>query len=578
MDQKTIPTAPRALYDLESLSLPRLQGASLALVTAILEHAATRPLLVGRFLRDGGISRMRRLAFEEAPTFTPLGAFEAFPAPRTGPPSPPLGPELDALPAREVRGHAAATVADYARAYRSGATTPEQVAARALAALEAADRADPPLRAFVAWSREEILASARTSAARFADGKPLGILDGVPVAVKDEVDQAGYPTTVGTRFLGARGPAVEDATVVARLRAAGALLLGKTNMHEIGIGVTGLNPNPAHGCARNPHDPGRHTGGSSSGSAAAVAAGLCPLAVGADGGGSIRIPAALCGVVGLKPTFGRVSERGAFPLTWSLGHLGPIAASVADAAIGYAVMAGPDPLDPNTAHQPPVTLDGLDAGVAGLTLGVFRPWAEHAAPVVVERFTRLLGELERAGARVREVDLPELEAARVAHVVTITSEMATSLDLDYAAHRRDYSLEVRLNLALARTFTSRDYVIAQRVRTRSLAHARRALESCDAIVSPTTAIPAPAIAASALERGESDITTLAELMRFAFHANLTGLPAVSFPAGHDEGGLPIGMQAMGRPHEEHLLLRIAYAAEGLVERRRPRVAFDLLGG
>jgi Asp-tRNA(Asn)/Glu-tRNA(Gln) amidotransferase A subunit family amidase len=158
----------------------------------------------------------------------------------------------------------------------------------------------------------------------------LGPLDGVPIAVKDELDQVPYATTAGTRFLG-REPASSDATVVARLRSAGALLVGKTNMHEVGLGITGVNPH--HGTSRNPYDPARITGGSSSGSAAAVAAGLCPIAVSADAGGSIRIPAALCGVVGLKPTFGRMSERGAAALCWSLAHIGVIGASSADVAL-----------------------------------------------------------------------------------------------------------------------------------------------------------------------------------------------------------------------------------------------------
>jgi Asp-tRNA(Asn)/Glu-tRNA(Gln) amidotransferase A subunit family amidase len=179
-----------------------------------------------------------------------------------------------------------------------------------LDAIAASDAANPPLRAYIAVNREDVLQQAAAATKRFSTGAPLSILDGIPVAVKDELDMVPYPTTAGTAFLG-RHPASSDATVVARLRAAGALLIGKANMHEIGMGVTGLNP--IYGTPRNPYATHCHTGGSSSGSAAAVAAGLCPLALAADGGGSIRIPAALCGVVGLKPTYGRVSEHGALP-------------------------------------------------------------------------------------------------------------------------------------------------------------------------------------------------------------------------------------------------------------------------
>jgi Asp-tRNA(Asn)/Glu-tRNA(Gln) amidotransferase A subunit family amidase len=214
--------------------------------------------------------------------------------------------------------------------------------------------------------------------------------------------------------------------MVARLRAAGALIIGKANMHEIGIGVTGQNAH--HGTPRNPYAPDHYTGGSSSGPAAAVAAGLCPAATGADGGGSIRIPSAFCGVVGLQPTFGRISSFGAAELTWSNDMYGPLAASVADAAILYTGMAGPDPRDPTTLNQPAMTLDGFDkTDLKGLTLGVYWPWFEHAAPQVVAACKQMLAELQSRGAQVREVTIPELDAARIGHLVTITSEMLAGL-------------------------------------------------------------------------------------------------------------------------------------------------------
>ena len=190
---------------------------------------------------------------------------------------------------------------DYAAAYRSGAISPEEVAQKLLAAILSSNAANPPLRAMINVKPEEVLRMARESGERYENESPLGPLDGVPVAVKDEIDMLPYPTTVGTSFLG-KSPAAEDATVVRRMRLAGALLIGKANMHEIGIGVTGMNPH--HGTARNPYNPAHYTGGSSSGPAAAVASGLCPIAIGADGGGSIRIPSSFCGVVGLKSTFG----------------------------------------------------------------------------------------------------------------------------------------------------------------------------------------------------------------------------------------------------------------------------------
>ena len=557
-------------YDLKSVKLPRLAGRALRAVTELVENPIGRGLLIGQLLRDAGIEGFRRLRIEEAPTPLPT-------APVAGATDGPL-PDLDALAAAQQAGDgfAFATVADYAAAYRTGQTTPEAVAERVLDAIDASNRHAPSLRAIIFCDRADVLAQARAASGRIQAGQPLSIFDGVPVAVKDEVDQVPYPTKVGTRFLG-RAPAREDATIVARMRAAGALLIGKANMHEIGIGITGLNPH--HGTPRNPYALGHYTGGSSSGPAAAVAAGLCPVALGADGGGSIRIPAAFCGVVGLKPTFGRVSEFGAAPLCWSVAHLGPLAATARDAALAYAVMAGPDDKDQRSWAQPPLTLDRFDdPDLRGLKLGVYWPWFNHATPVVVAGCHRMLKALEQLGAQVIEVTIPELEPLRIAHVITIGSEMATGLDHEYAQHRREFGLDVRLNMALARSFTARDYVLAQRVRTRAISHFAQALTQADVLVTPATGCVAPPIPADALPDGESDLTLLVEAMRFAVAANLTGLPAISFPAGYDERGLSIGFQAMGRPWSEHTLLRLANVAERVVERKRPQLHYALLAG
>jgi Asp-tRNA(Asn)/Glu-tRNA(Gln) amidotransferase A subunit family amidase len=426
----------------------------------------------------------------------------------------------------------------------------------------------------IAVDREDVLRQARDAAERIRRGEARSVLDGVPVAVKDELDMIPYPTKVGTTFLGT-SPATQDATAVARVRAAGALLIGKANMHEIGIGVTGFNPH--YGTPRNPYDSAHYTGGSSSGPATAVAAGLCPVAIGADGGGSIRVPAAFCGVVGLKATHGRMSEFGAAPLDWSVAHVGPLAATATDAALAYGLMAGPDPQDPLSRHQPPPTLAGWDdLDLNGLTLGIFWPWFRHASEEVVAACESLLAGFQERGAQVREIALPGLEAGRVAHVITIASEMNAALESHYQAHHKEYGLDVRLNLALSRAFTARDYIRAQQARTRLIRNFETALANVDLIITPSTGIVAPAIPPAALKDGDSDLTTLTEIMRFATPANMTGLPAISFPAGYTDAGLPIGMQAMGRAWEEPTLLRLALVAEQMVERRRPRVWFDLL--
>jgi len=292
-------------YDLKSVNLPRLSGLPLKLFTALIENRLTRTLLLPKLLADGGIVSLRRLQIDEPPTMLPHAAVDGPLAEAAIPPAD-LAELVPAMP-QSRQGFQFATVRDYAAAYRSGQANPVAVAENVLAAIQAADDGPKPLRAIIAHNRDDLLTQAQASAQRWQAGQPLSIFDGVPVAVKDQVDQVPYATTIGTNFLG-RQPARQDSTVVARMRAAGALLIGKANMHEIGIGTTGLNNH--HGTPRNPYHPDHHTGGSSSGSAAAVAAGLCPAAIAADGGGSIRIPAGLCGLVGLKATFSGRLEPG----------------------------------------------------------------------------------------------------------------------------------------------------------------------------------------------------------------------------------------------------------------------------
>ncbi|HJU88592.1 MAG TPA: amidase [Gemmatimonadaceae bacterium] len=555
-------------YDLRSLRLPRVGGGTLGLVATLLENAVTGAALRAKLLRDAGIDRLHHTRADEVPTYVPIHFVHG-----DGQRAPlPLDMER---PLGAPRGFRFPSVADYARAYREGRTTPDDVARRLLDAIAAGEANDPPLRAVIRSDRNDVLSQARASTERWRAGRPLGAFDGVPVATKDEVDQVPYPTSVGTKFLG-KHPARSDSTVVARMRAAGALLFGKTNMHEVGAGVTGLNIH--HGTPRNPYAPAHHTGGSSSGSATAVAAGLCPVAIGADGGGSIRIPAALCGVFGLKPTFGRVSEYGATPLCWSVAHLGAITGSATDSALAYTVLAGPDPNDPMSLHQPPPRFDDIGReDLRGLVLGVYLPWLRHATAPIVSACEALLTRFRELGAEVRDIVIPELDAARIGHAVTIGSEIAAAM-LPYMAHNGDFSPEIRVNLALGRAFHSGDYVQAQRIRTRAIAHFARALSQVNAIITPATAIPAPRIRSDALARGESDLGMLDELMRFAVPPNFTGHPAMSFPAGYDDAGLPLGVQAIGRPWEEHVLLRLALAAERAVERRKPVLYWNPLGG
>ena len=558
------------IYDLKSVKLPYLAGGILKLFTSLVE-GSLKGLLTPSLLDSAGIAWLRKQNFEETPTHNPIHF--------TGK----MQEKATAVATRELprkssstKGFHFTSVFDIAEAYRNGSTSPEEVAKKVIESIKASNALNPSLNAFIAYQRDDIMKQASEAAQRIKKKRTLSILDGVPVAIKDELDVKGYPTTSGTSFL--NKVAGEDATVVARLRSAGALIIGKTNMHEIGINVTGLNPH--HSTTRNPYNTDHYTGGSSSGSGTAVASGLAPVAIGADGGGSIRIPASFCGLVGLKATYGRISEYGAMPLDWSVAHIGPMAGSATDAALTYALIAGSDPADPFSMHQPTPSLKGWDKlKLKGLKLGVYWQWFHHADSEVVAACEAMLKKYESMGCTIHEITIPNLEANRVAHAITIASEMAQSMNTMYDnTHRfKEHGLDVRINLALARQFTSTDYILAQRVRTRMMRHFHEAFQHVDMVITPTTAIAAPQIKNGALPNGESDLSTTMEIMRFATTANMTGHPAITFPVGYTQKGLPIGMQAIGRPWEESTLLRMALAAEQVVERKEPQVYYNLLG-
>jgi len=522
-------------------------------------------IILEKLKSDGGLLKIRRFFPDEAPTFYPILPLTEEESLRDG------NRNTDV---KEMTGFNFFSIDDYTSAYRNG-LSPVVVAQSFLSQLDRSEQDSPSMKCFVSIIPADILAQAVASEARWKVGKPLSPIDGVPVAIKDEIDQAGHPTSLGTKFLAKYGNAIKDSEVVSRLRHAGALLVGKTNMHEIGINVTGLNPH--HGTPRNPYNDQYHTGGSSSGSACSVACGLVPIAIGADGGGSIRVPSSFCGLVGMKPTFGRVSEHGAAPLAWSVGHIGPITSNVFDCALAYSIIAGKDVNDRNTNGQPPVLIDAEKyiADLVGIKLGVFLPWLEHATSEVVASTKSLLQKLQALGATVHNIEIPDLDAMRVAHTVLITGDMATAM---LCHEKEEFSLDASLNLLLGKSHTARDYINAARIRTRAMNIFQDIFKSVDVIVTPTCAQTAPKINSEALTSGESDLSTTVEIMRFVFASNLTGHPAISFPSGYGANELPIGMQLIGKPWSEQLLFRVASVAENLVEKKKPVRYYPIITG
>ncbi|HSM24330.1 MAG TPA: amidase [Anaerolineaceae bacterium] len=543
-------------YELKTLKLPRMTGNTLAVFANLIETKIGKLILLDSLLENGGMPKLRSKNVNDPPTFYPSVK--------------PSGEELYSEGFQELIEKdwniPFPTAFDYEKSYQAQTSSPISIAEQVWRNFKITNQIDSPMNIFIAMNRDDLMRQAEEATQRLKEGRRLSPIDGVPVAIKDEIDQLPYPTTVGTSFLG-KQPAKQDSTVVARLRTAGALLVGKTNMHEIGIAPNGANIH--YGSVRNPYDLTCDSGGSSSGSAAAVASGIVPAAIGADGGGSMRIPATLCGVVALKPTFGRVSEFGAAPLDWSVAHLGPITASVYDTALVYSIIAGPDEKDPNSLVQPPVTVQGWNTpNVDGLRFGIYPDWNEHADPEIVLAFKEMLSKLEKRGAEIVEIDIPELDEFRIAHAVTILSEMALSMRA-YKTMRKEMGESVRLSLVLGEVMTSSDYIQSQRFRTRALNTFSEIFKTVEVILSPGTAKTAQPIPVSIPTHGWSDLSTDTEYMRYVFPANLTGLPAISFPCGYDERGIPIGMQAMSKHWNEHILLRVAYNAEQELDRRLP---------
>lgn len=467
------------------------------------------------------------------------------------------------------------TARDYAQAYREGKRTPEDVIEAAIAAVRLSLQQAQPLDAFVVLDEDDVRKQAAAATRRLEQGSPKSLLDGVPVAVKDEFDVAGFPTTAGTCFRGKR-IAREDSAIVERLREAGAIIFGKTAMHEIGFGGTGINPK--HVTARNPYDLNRAPGGSSSGSAAAVAAGLCPIAVGSDAGGSVRIPSAFCGIYGIKPTYGRIPTAGGALLAWSLDHIGPLAASVDDLAIFYDLTAGAHPRDEETHGQPEPELVGeLDPpDPTDLRIAWTPEMGEDAEAPVKHAFVNALGALRRSGAVVEERKVPHIHQAQRVGYVTMAAEAAGTQRDWLRQHRDEYNWDTRLLLAVGERISSQEYLHAQRVRSVVVDEFAKVFDDYDFFITPTTGMVAPEISKGALETGEVNSRINAYVSRYTFPGNISGFPSVSIPCGVDASGLPVGLMIYAAPWKEKALLNAAAAIDGLVDGvPRPRVFFEV---
>jgi aspartyl-tRNA(Asn)/glutamyl-tRNA(Gln) amidotransferase subunit A len=423
------------------------------------------------------------------------------------------------------------------------------------ACLDRIARVDDRLSSFISLAPDAV-DQARRAEREIARGEWRGPLHGIPLGIKDNYLTADMPTTVGTTAPGLEF-ARRDAAAVARLRQAGAVLIGKTRTHEFAWG----NVTPP---VRNPWALDRVPSGSSGGSGAAVAAGLCAAAMGSDTGGSIRMPAAACGVVGLKATFGRVSRDGIVPHSWSLDHAGPLTRSVGDAATLMSVLAGYDPADPACRDEPVPDYEAvLGRPIGGLRLGVCRNhFFEDNQEDVRRAVETAIDDLVGQGATVVDFTIPNL-AYGLAAIFAIELASSTAYhDVSLRAGRvRHYTPDVRQLVEIGRLVTGPDYLKAEQLRAMLMEDFRRAFDRVDVIVGPTTPITAWKVGEWTARIGDRDESVLAASWRFTFPYNLTGLPAISIPCGFDRDGLPIGLQIAGRPFDEATVLRVAHAYE-----------------
>ncbi|MBV8565759.1 MAG: AtzE family amidohydrolase [Methylobacteriaceae bacterium] len=441
-----------------------------------------------------------------------------------------------------------------ARSVESGEASARAVVDAALARIA---RIDPGLGAFTDVTEARARAAADRLDAKRARGEPLGPLAGVPFAVKNLFDVAGLATRAGSKINRDHSPASADATLVARLEAAGAVLVGSLNMGEYAYDFTGQNGHD--GPSRNPHDPAHMSGGSSGGSATAVAAGMVPLSLGSDTNGSIRVPASLCGLFGLKPTFGRLSRTGAFPFVSSLDHLGPLARSAADLALAYDAMQGPDPRDPAQAARPlEPTAPVLSRGTQGLRIaiagGYFAAGGQPEAYDAVARVAKALGV-------TAAIEIPEAARARAAAYL-ITAVEGASLHLDRLRTRAaDFDPEVRDRLIAGAMIPGAWVVKAQKFRRWYREAVLRLFETIDIILAPATPCPAPRIGQRTMVLDGEEMLIRPHLGLYAQPISFIGLPVCAAPVWTPGERLPIGVQIIAAPWREDLALRVAHALE-----------------
>lgn len=462
------------------------------------------------------------------------------------------------------------SIGELSRLIETGEVSPVELTKQTLARI---DSLDSELNAYITVMADVALEQARTAEREIRSGDRRGPLHGIPYAAKDLFFTKGTKTTAGSKVFADFVPDY-DATVVAKLRDAGAVLLGKTGLHENAYGITSTNPH--FGAVRNPWDTDYIPGGSSGGSAAAQAAGLCSFSLGTDTGGSIRIPAAFCGVAGLKPTFGRVSRYGVFPLSHTLDHVGPFAWTAEDLWHIFSAMVGRDSKDESTVERPiQEPKFSVEPSLQGRKIGVPRNFYFEGLDPEVDTATRaVLVELENLGAELVEVTVPDIEEFNLIARLIQTAEASSTHAYNLEARREDYGDDQQTLLDQGFFVTAVDYLNAQRRRRQLNREFYELFDQVDALVAPAVAILPAKIGQRSIQVNGVDEDVRMMTTRNARALNLTGLPLLTLPCGFSDGGLPIGIQLVGKLFDECTVLEVGGAYQQVTDwhKRRPTMA------
>ncbi|KAL4880174.1 amidase signature domain-containing protein [Aspergillus karnatakaensis] len=570
LNYPAIREGPSVPYNNEDQSIPVFRGLPLAIGASLISNIG---FIQSYLWRDAGFDVVRKIPDLDQyvarydPTVVPVyGSEQYMENPRICVP----------VPESRRRGNKGYyTSADYRALYQSGNLTPTAVVDALLSVIRRDTK--PPGKhsvAFVECAVEKARAAAVASTQRYKNGKPLGPLDGIPVTVKDEVHIEGYRRTLGTKLDFTGEHAGSTSWCVKKWEEEGAIIIAKSTMHELGLDTTNNNPN--FGTPKNPHNPEYYCGGSSGGSGYAVGAGLVPIALGADGGGSIRIPSSFCGVWGLKPSHSRVSGFPTVGLATTVGVLGPIASNIDDLALAYRVMATPAPAssDPQSASFPSPLSEishRVPISHTDKTIGIVSAWLDRAEPAVRSTFDKALTYLrDKKKYTVLEISIPYIPEGARAHVITILAEIASGISQSQIPH---LTAPNKVMVAMGMNQVSgQDFVAAQRLRSLLMSHLAHLFKKHPGLLifTPTSPIPGWKIAGgdADLARGVSDGKSSVRNMEYVWLANFTGCPAISCPGGYaiDNGHrVPVGLMAMGEWGSEEDLIAFARDGEGILD-------------